>query len=114
MADGLFKFLLNYIDHGVKFLFLVLLTSKQASTIALALYHIFCVVRPPMILQTDDGHEFSGVATSSKQRWSEWLNDGAEKIFESEISDELLSEVFTDIWKLWPKGRMVTGTPHHS
>ena len=61
-----------------------------------------------------NGCEFSGAATSSKQCCSDGLNDGAERMFESEISDELLSEVITEIGKLWPECRMVTGTPHHS
>ncbi len=67
MADGVFKYLLNYIDHGVKLLFSVLLTSKQASAIALALSHIFCTIGPPMILQMDNGREFSGAVMLSKQ-----------------------------------------------
>ena len=114
MADGAFKYLLNYIDHGVKLLFSVPLTSKRASAIALALYHIFCTIGPPMILQTDNGREFSGAATSSKQRRSDEKSDGADNMFESEISEELLGEVITEIWKLWPECRMVTGTPRHS
>ena len=114
MADGAFKYLLNYIDHGVKLLFSVPLTSKRASAIALALYHIFCTIGPPMILQTDNGREFSGAATSSKQRRSDELSDGADNMFESEISEELLGEVITEIRKLWPECRMVTGTPRHS
>ena len=107
MADGNFKFLLNYIDHGVKFLFSVPLVAKRASCIALALYHVFCIIGPPMILQTDNGGEFSGIATSSKQR----KND---QMFQSKISDELLAEVVSEIRKLWPESRMVTGTPRHS
>ena len=68
MADGVFKYLLNYIDHGVKLLFSVPLTSKCTSAIALALYHIFCTIGPPMILQMDNARKFSGAATLSKQR----------------------------------------------
>ena len=40
MPDGLFKYLLNYIDHGVKFLWSMPLVSKRAAMIALALYEI--------------------------------------------------------------------------
>ena len=42
------------------------------------------------------------------------MNDGTDKMCGSEITDELLSEVITEICKLWPECRMVTGTPHHS
>jgi hypothetical protein len=41
MPDGNFCFLLNYINHGVKFLFSILLTCKRASCIAVALLEIF-------------------------------------------------------------------------
>ncbi len=51
MPDGNFCFLLNYINHGVKFLFFnIPLTCKHASCIAIALLEIFTVVGPPMIL----------------------------------------------------------------
>jgi hypothetical protein len=51
MPNGNFRFFLNYIDHGVKFLFSVPLTRKRASYIAIVLLEIFTVVEPPMILQ---------------------------------------------------------------
>ena len=75
--------------------------------ITLALYHIFCLIHPPVILQTDNGQEFSVTAISTKQHQLDWFNDGDgvdERMFESEISDDdLLSEVFTEIRKFWPK-----------
>jgi hypothetical protein len=67
MLDGDFRFLLNYIDHGVKFLFSIPLTRKHASYIAIALLEIFTVVGPPMILQSDNGNEFNTVAMTRKQ-----------------------------------------------
>jgi hypothetical protein len=67
MLNGNFRFLLNYIDHGVKFLFSILLTHKRASCIAVALLEIFIVVRPPMILQSDNGNEFNTAAMTRKQ-----------------------------------------------
>jgi hypothetical protein len=54
MPDGNFRFLMNYINHGVKFLFSIPLTCKRASCIAVALLEIFTVVGPPMILQLDN------------------------------------------------------------
>jgi hypothetical protein len=67
MPDGDFCFLLNYIDHGVEFLFSIPLTRKHASCIAFALLEIFTVVGPPMILQSDNGIEFNTVAMTRKQ-----------------------------------------------
>jgi hypothetical protein len=55
MPNGDFRFLLNYIDHGVKFLFSIPLKRKRASCIAIALLEIFTVISPPMILQSDNG-----------------------------------------------------------
>jgi hypothetical protein len=62
-----FVFLMNYIDHGVKFLFSVQLTCKHACCIAIALLEIFTVVGPPMILQSDNGNEFNTAAMTRKQ-----------------------------------------------
>jgi hypothetical protein len=67
MPNGNFSFLLNYIDHGVKFLFSIPLTPKHASCIAVGLLEIFTVVGPPMILQSDNGNEFNTVAMTRKQ-----------------------------------------------
>jgi hypothetical protein len=55
MPDGLFRFLLNFIDHGVKFLFSIpIVVHKTASSIAIALLQIFTMIGPPMILQSDN------------------------------------------------------------
>ncbi len=67
MPNGDFLFLMNYIDHGAKFLFSIPLTCKRASCIAIALLEIFTVVGPPMILQSDNENEFNTVAMTRKQ-----------------------------------------------
>ena len=59
MPDGEFKFLLNYIDHGIKKLTSVPLVAKRALSMAVALLGIFTEQGPPSILQTDNGGEFS-------------------------------------------------------
>ena len=105
MPDGSFKYLLNYIDHGLKILFSVPIVAKRATCIAYALFNIFCQIGPPMILQADNGQEFSSAATTSKQR----RND-----CQSAISDELLSGTVTEVRKLWPDCKQVMGTPRHS
>ncbi len=67
MPDGNFCFLLNYIDHGVKFLFTIPLTCKRASCIAVVLLEIFTVVGPPMILQLGNRNEFKTATMTRKQ-----------------------------------------------
>jgi hypothetical protein len=66
MPNGKFRILLNYIDHGIKFLFSIPVVRKRASCIAIALYQIFTVFRPPMILQSDNGSEFHGSAMNAR------------------------------------------------
>eukprot|EP01082_Thalassiosira_pseudonana_P003744 g3173.t1 g3173 contig12:1561499-1563102(+) len=65
MPDGKFKFLLNYVDHGIKKLTCIPIIAKRASTVALALLTIFTEQGPPMILQADNGREFYGSARTS-------------------------------------------------
>jgi hypothetical protein len=67
MPDGNFCFLINYVDHGVKFLFSIPLTCKHASCIAVALLEVFTVVGPPMFLHLDNGNEFNTAAMTRKQ-----------------------------------------------
>ena len=62
--DGVFKHLLVYVDHGIKMCWLTPIVDKRASTVAFALFQIFCFMGPPAILQTDNGREFSGAANS--------------------------------------------------
>lgn len=65
---GSFKFLMNYVDHGVKKLTCTPLTSKRASTVAYALVRIFTDQGPPCILQADNGREFYGQAAEKSDR----------------------------------------------
>ena len=68
MPDGNFKFLLNYIDHGVKKLTSIPIIAKRASCVAVALLTIFTEQGPPAILQADNGREFYGSARSGEDR----------------------------------------------
>ncbi len=88
MPNGNFCFLMNYIDHGVKFLFSIPLTHKHASCIAIAPLEVFTVVRPPMILQSDNWNEFNKAATTRKQ-----VNEFCGKLVR--LTDLELSEI---IW----------------
>jgi hypothetical protein len=107
MPDGDFCFLLNYIDHGVKFLFSIPLTCKHASCIAVALLEIFTVVGSPMILQSDNGNEFNTAAMTRKQ-----VNEFCGKLVQ--LTDLELSDIITEVRQLWPKCWMVHGSPHYS
>ena len=60
--DHGYKWLLVYVDHGIKFCQLVPLTSKRADSVAIALLKIFTTLGAPAILQTDNGREFANVA----------------------------------------------------
>jgi hypothetical protein len=68
LPNGEFKYLLNYIDHGIKFLFSFLLKFKRASCITYVLLDIFTVIGPPMILQSDNGREFLQAAMTRRQK----------------------------------------------
>ena len=67
-ADGEFKFLLTYQDHGIKLCEIAPLTSKRAAAVAFALLEIFTRIGAPAILQTDNGREFSGIAHANKSK----------------------------------------------
>jgi hypothetical protein len=107
MPDGDFCFLMNYINHGVKFLFNIPLTCKRASCIAIVLLEIFTVVGPTMILQSDNGNEFNTAAMTRKQ-----VDEFCGKLVR--LTDLELSEIITEVRQLWPKCRMVRRSPHHS
>ena len=66
MPEGQFRFLLNYIDHGIKFLFSIPISRKKGSCIAIALFQIFMIIGPPMILQSNNGSEFHGAALNER------------------------------------------------
>ena len=61
-----FKFLCNYIDFGCKFGASVPIVAKRESTVGLFLFDLFTVTCPSAILQSNNGREFTGHATSGK------------------------------------------------
>jgi hypothetical protein len=69
MPHGEFKFLLNYIDHGIKKLTSTPLVVKHVLSMAVALQAIFTEQGPPNILQADNGGKFSGSTTNYLGRW---------------------------------------------
>jgi hypothetical protein len=57
MPDGMFKFLLNYVDHGVKKLMSILLAAKQVSSNTFGLLSIFTkqgLPKPTMVGTSQD------------------------------------------------------------
>jgi len=101
MPDGVFKFLLNYSDHGVKILISIPLASKCASAVAFALFTIFTEIGPPKLLQTDNGGEFSNQAHDYV---------GCALL----LDDEFIDVVIKELKNFWPECRMVHGSPRHS
>jgi hypothetical protein len=101
MPDGVFNYLLNYIDHGVKMLVSIPLASKRASAVAFALFTIFTEIGPPMMLQTDNGGEFSNHAHD---------HVGIALLLEQDFIDVVIKE----LKNLWPECQMVRGSPRHS
>jgi hypothetical protein len=101
MPDGIFHYLLNYIDHGVKILFSIPLASKRATSVAMALFTIFTQIGPPELLQTDNGGEFTNAA-----------HDYAGRALS--LGDDFIDLVIKELKNLWPDCQMVRGSPRHS
>ncbi|XP_068212648.1 KRAB-A domain-containing protein 2-like [Palaemon carinicauda] len=64
------KWIMVYQDHRTKFYILRALTSKRAAEVAFHLLDIFPLFGPPVILQNDNGSEFTSQAiTELKEVW---------------------------------------------
>jgi hypothetical protein len=107
LPNGEFKYLLNYIDHGIKFLFSIPLKFKRALCIAYALLEIFTMIGPPMILQSNNGKEFLQAAMTRRQN-----NEYTGKLIA--LTKEDLTKIIAKVRELWPECRMVQGLPRHS
>ncbi len=68
MPDGVFKWIMNHTDHGIKITKLFSLCSKKCRGVAWHLYNLFYFIGPPAILQLDNGGEFNGIALDGKAR----------------------------------------------
>jgi hypothetical protein len=101
MPDGVFTYLLNYIDHGVKRLTSIPLASKRASAVAFALFTIFTEIGPPRVLQSDNGGEFVNHAHDYVGR-------------AMLLDDEFIDLIINELKNLWPECQMVRGSPRHS
>src|ERR1044072_6844187 len=69
--DNGFKHILHVRDHFSRYSWAKPLISKEPIVIAGILYEIFCQFEPPVILQSDNGKEFtSRVIISLAELWS--------------------------------------------
>lgn len=59
LADGPYRYILHYQDYLSKYHILRPLTSKRATEVARHLFQIFIDFGAPLILQTDNGREFT-------------------------------------------------------
>ena len=98
MADGKYKYALNYQDHGIKDSYAEPLTSKTVLEIAFALIRIWKIIGPPKILHSDNGREFSNLANMTGVA----------------LTDAELEAVISEIRRLWPGTVTVKGRPRHS
>ena len=101
MPDGLFHFLLNYIDHGFKVLVSIPIVAKRASCVAVALLNIFTLFGPPKILQYDNGGEFSQSA----------MDHHGNCLYLEDVEIDL---IISEMKILWLECTLVRGSPRHS
>jgi len=73
MADGIYKFIMNYQDHLTKFCVVENLTSKRAAEVAYKLLtSVFLLFGAPHILQSNNGRKFTAsIITKLKELWPE-------------------------------------------
>ena len=70
--DGPFSYVMSYQDHLTKFVSLRALKSKRAEEVAYNLLDIFCAFGAPVVLQSDNGREFtSKVVKACVGMWPE-------------------------------------------
>ncbi len=80
---------------------------NNASCITIALLEISSVIRPPMILQWDDGNEINAAVMTRKQA-------GEYRGKSVQLTVIVLKEIITEVKRLWPECWMVRRSPHHS
>ncbi|CAG8855262.1 19807_t:CDS:1, partial [Gigaspora margarita] len=68
--DNKYRYICHAKDHFSKFCWSSPLTSKRAEEVAIALFNIFIIFGPPVILHTDNGKEFT--ASIIRQLISLW------------------------------------------
>jgi transposase InsO family protein len=59
IPDGKYRYIAHLRDHFTRFSWTCALSSKEASEVAAFLFSVFTVFGPPLILQSDNGREFT-------------------------------------------------------
>lgn len=112
-CDGEFCFIMVYQDCRTRFVQLRPLKTNSAEEVAKNLIEIFCIFDVPMILQSDEDHEFvKNIINNLKEMW-ESLNIVHEKPRQSrnsieknnqDIQNMLITWMETNNSKSWLKG----------
>ena len=98
MPDGQFKHLIKYQYHGIKLQIYNPIVAKRASCVAYALMEIFMLIGPPVIPQSNNGREFSGMARHSSDH-------------EIPLYDQFICDVISNIKNIWREVRIIWGCP---
>jgi transposase InsO family protein len=109
--NGPFRWLLNCQDHAGKFICTRALTKKTVKEVAHALLDIFTTIGPPAILQSDNGREFSNMA-STRRSVEEENEDQLPRVVA--FDDEELKKICRLIADMWPGTVIVHGKPRRS
>ncbi|GFS10305.1 Krab-a domain-containing protein 2-like protein [Elysia marginata] len=115
MGDGQYKWIMVYQDHLTKFVVLRPLTSKRACEVAFQLVDIFTLLGAPVILQSDNGSEFTAVVIRElKKMWPELRlvhgkprhpqSQGSVERANSDIKDMLISWMSDNTTTQWSFG----------
>jgi hypothetical protein len=101
--QGQFKWIMVYQCHLTKFIILRPLTSKRAGEVAFQLLDIFLLFGAPVILQSDNGTEFTAqVITELKQLWPQLVMvHGKPRHPQSQGSVERANSDIKDILVAW-------------
>ncbi|XP_070208806.1 KRAB-A domain-containing protein 2-like [Littorina saxatilis] len=110
MEDGGYKWIMVYQDHLTKFVVLRPLTSKRACQVALQLVDIFTLFGAPVILQSDNGSEFTAVVIRElRDLWPELkLVHGKPRHPQSQGSVERANGDIKDMLTAWMSDHQTT------
>ena len=109
--NGPFRWLLNCQDHAGKFIVTKALTKKTVKEVSHALLDIFSTIGPPNILQSDNGREFSNMASTRR------VNEEEEEDQQPRVvafQEEEVKQICKEISDLWPGTVIVHGKPRRS
>ncbi|KAK7095605.1 hypothetical protein V1264_004994 [Littorina saxatilis] len=111
MQDGQYRWIMVYQDHLTKFVVLRPLSSKRASEVALQLVDIFNLIGAPVILQSDNGSEFTAfIIRELREIWPELkIVHGKPRHPQSQGSVERANSDIKDMLIAWMTDNQTTG-----